>query len=173
MIELVFAVDRRLMSGVLIPLCQFSFESGSVDSAKLLQPRVLSGAPPVPNGGSAPLPHNSSRHVRPMGEGGQELQETGLLGLFHLGAITSYETAPLTLIGGTQPFFDKLLRRREIGKPHVIEITGSMLALGTPRGGRRTVPNRRPSSGSLGLPSRTTRIAIGEVIRTCFRWVGV
>jgi hypothetical protein len=65
-----------------------------------------------------------------MGEGGQELQETGLLGLFHLGAITSYETAPLTLIGGMQPFFDKVLRRRKIGKPHVIEITGSMLGLG-------------------------------------------
>src|SRR5205085_647078 len=32
--------------------------------------------------------------------------------------------------------------------------------LGTPRGGRRTVPNRRPSSRYLGVPNRTILTAI-------------
>src|SRR5262245_46411086 len=32
--------------------------------------------------------------------------------------------------------------------------------LGTPRGGRRTVPMRSPSPGALGVPRRTIRTAI-------------
>jgi hypothetical protein len=36
--------------------------------------------------------------------------------------------------------------------------------LRTPRGGRRTVPMRKPSSGSRAVPSLTTRIAIDYFI---------
>eukprot|EP01137_Pigoraptor_chileana_P034650 Opistho-2@27513 len=40
-------------------------------------------------------------------------------------------------------------------------------ALGTPRGGRRTVPMRSPSSAPRALPSRTTRITMASA--SCVR----
>jgi hypothetical protein len=39
---------------------------------------------------------------------------------------------------------------------------------GTPRGGRRTVPMRRPSFFALGVPNLTTRTAMtGPLLKTC------
>src|SRR5881227_1290990 len=47
-----------------------------------------------------------------------------------------------------------------LGNQMSYQFCDANLAFGTPRGGRRTVPMRRPSFLALGLPSRTMRIGI-------------
>ena len=47
-----------------------------------------------------------------------------------------------------------------LGNHTSYQLPDANCALGTPRGGRRTVPMRSPSSFALGVPSLTIRIAI-------------
>jgi hypothetical protein len=48
----------------------------------------------------------------------------------------------------------------QVGKPHVVEVKLANCVFGTPRGGLRTVPTRKPSPGLLGDPSLITAMGM-------------
>jgi hypothetical protein len=90
----------------------------------------------------------------------QQGQVAAGVGLVHLGPVFLAEGSPI-LVG-----FDRLAQLhgfhagREVGVPDVIPVPEANSVFGTPRGGLRTVPMRKPSPALRAVPSLTILIAI-------------
>ena len=100
------------------------------------------------SGDTATRPGNSNRPkncvVRQRGE---RVEQRASLGRVHFLAVPPHELLPATRVvvrDGRERLLQQCLARREVRQPDVVEIASRESALGTPRGGRRTVPMRSP-----------------------------
>lgn len=101
----------------------------------------------------------AERQVGLVRQGGQEVEIATGGWRVHLGLEPPSEGLPGPFVPGIRGL-EQGLARREVGKPDVIDVPAGYSALGTPRGGRRTAPMRRPSASGRGLPSLTMRMVI-------------
>src|SRR5258708_1266463 len=95
-----------------------------------------------------------------VGQRREQLDGVAVLRSCHFRPIFPDEPGPLSRGRGILAKLHRLDARREVGNHTSYQFCGANLFLGTPRGGRRTVPMRMPSPSILLLPSLTTRIAI-------------
>src|SRR5882724_10067618 len=94
----------------------------------------------------------ADREVGGVGEGGQEVQGSAVLGSGHLGPVPPREGGPLTVGRGAPRGLHRFRARRQVGIPDVVEVPLRVLAL---RHAPRRMPNRsdpQPLAGEPGAP---------------------
>ena len=80
-------------------------------------------------------------------------------------------TAHSRSVFAARPSFTVAAPGARIGNHTSYQFPDACLPFGTPRGGCRTVPMRKPSPRNLGVPRRTIRAVIDVAHKPTSRWV--
>lgn len=86
----------------------------------------------------------SDREVSSVRQGGEQVQGMTCCRRGHLGLVFSRERVPLCGRLCRLPELHRFYAGSQDGEPDVVPVLRCKFALGTPRGGRRTVPMRTP-----------------------------